>query len=45
MMLIYEPAMMSDLERMVYNEMLDMGFEPLNQDDINKFWAEKLDAN
>lgn len=37
--------MLSDLEILVVNDMIALGFEPCCTDDINEFWELKLDDN
>ena len=32
----------SDLELLVINDMYELGYDPTNQEDINKYWEERL---
>ena len=33
----------SELEVIIIKEMVDKGYDPANQEDVEKFWREKLD--
>lgn len=35
--------MMSDLEFLVYADMVDNGYDPLDKNDLVKYWSERLD--
>ena len=34
--------MLSDLELLVIHDMYELGYDPANKEDINKYWEERL---